>query len=207
MIRRTFIEILSGLLVPRPEWPSGDLPAAHPSAPNLRSRNSTLVHSPSAASRSTHSLSAHSQSTPSPSAHPPAIESRIAASWVNGTDPEWLTEWMRLPRLTLLPDDLPHIPDLDQRELAAQILRRMHSGTPFPFRYFGGSDPGTRRQVLPVMLFTTTADEDTASWEFELGPIYLLAWCQARDAPRTFRLDRMRTAALSPSKLADFPLS
>ena len=121
-------------------------------------------------------------------------------------DPEWLTEWLRLPRLTLLPDDLPQIPAPDQRELAAQILGRMQSGTPFPFRYFGGSQPGTRRQVLPVMLFTTAAD-DNASWEFDLGPIYLLAWCQARDAPRTFRLDRMRAAALSPSKLADFPLS
>ena len=125
---------------------------------------------------------------------------------MNGTDPEWLTEWMRQPRLNLLPGDLPSIPDPDQREVATQILRRMQSGTPFPFRYFGGSQPGTRRQVLPVMLFTTD-DEDAASLEFELGPIYLLAWCQSRNAPRTFRLDRMRTAALSPSKLADFPLS
>ena len=56
------------------------------------------------------------------------------------------------------------------------------------------------------MLFTT-ADADSASWEFERGPIYLLAWCQSRDAPRTFRLDRMRAVALSPSKLADFPIS
>lgn len=165
MIRRTFIEILSGLLVPRPGWVSGDRPAAHP----------------------------------------PAIESRIA-SWVDGTDPEWLTDWLRMPRPTLLPEDLPQIPDPDQRELAAQILRRMQSGAPFPFQYFGGSDFGTRRQVLPVMLFTTS-DDNNAPWEFELGPIYLLAWCQSRDAPRTFRLDRMRAAALSPSKLADFPLS
>ena len=134
MIRRTFIEILSGLLVHRPEWPAGDRPVAHPPAPNLRSRNPIPVHSPSTASPSvaspsTHSLSANSPSIPSPSAHRPAIESRFA-SWVNETDPEWLTEWMRQPRLNLLPGDLPLIPDPDQRELAAQILRQMQSGTP-----------------------------------------------------------------------------
>ena len=34
------------------------------------------------------------------------------------------------PRLTLLPEDLPQIQNPDQRELAAQILRRMQTGTP-----------------------------------------------------------------------------
>ena len=173
MIRRTFIEILSGLLVARPEWPLGNPPAPLP-----------------------------------PMSHPPGIEPSIAPR-VSETAPEWLTEWLRLPRLDLLREDLPQIPDPDQRELATEILRRMQSGTPFPFRYFGGSDPGTRRQVLPVMLFTTVADTaaDTASCQPELGPVYLLAWCQSRSAPRTFRLDRMRTDALSPSTLSDNPLS
>ena len=93
--------------------------------------------------------------------------------------------------MTQLREDLPLIPDPDQRELAAQILQRMRSGTPFTFQYLGGSEPGTRRQVLPVMLFTTDDDTNPASCQPELGPIYLLAWCQSRNAPRTFRLDRM----------------
>ena len=54
---------------------------------------------------------------------------------------------MRLPRLPVLADDLLEIPDPRERELAAQILKRIRSGTPFDFRYFGGSEPEKARQV------------------------------------------------------------
>ena len=189
MIRRTFIEILSGLLVTRTEWPPGNPTAPHP---------------PMANPISAHSPATHPSATHPPVSHPPGTEPSISP-WVSETDPEWLTDWLRLPRRPLLREDLQQIPVPGQRQLAAQILRRMRSGTPFPFLYFGGSDPGTRRQVLPVMLFTTAAD--TAPCQSELGPVYLLAWCQSRNAPRTFRLDRMRTDALSPFTLSDNPLS
>jgi hypothetical protein len=105
-------------------------------------------------------------------------------------DPEWLTEWMRLPRLPWLADDLPEIPDPRESELAAQILQRIRSGASFDFQYFGGSEPGKSRQVLPVLLFTTAVD-DMPCGVGDPNPIYLLAWCQSRNAPRTFRLDRM----------------
>lgn len=114
-------------------------------------------------------------------------------------DPEWLTEWMRLPRLPLLADDLPEIPDPSERELATQILQRIRSGNSFDFQYFGGSEPGKSRQVLPVLLFTIEVD-DMHCGGGDPDPIYLLAWCQSRNAPRTFRLDRMATR--QPSRIA-----
>lgn len=113
-------------------------------------------------------------------------------------DPEWLTEWMRLPRLPLLSDDLPEIPYPSERELATQILQRIRSGNPIDFKYFGGSEPGKARQVLPVLLFTTAVD-DMPCGDGDPNPIYLLAWCQSRNAPRTFRLDRMGIRHLPPS--------
>ena len=111
-------------------------------------------------------------------------------------DPEWLTEWMRLPRLPLLADDLPEIADPRERELAAQILQRIGSGNSFDFQYFGDSEPGKSRQVLPVLLFTTT--DDMPCGVGHPDPIYLLAWCLSRKAPRTFRLDRMGIRHLPP---------
>jgi hypothetical protein len=106
-------------------------------------------------------------------------------------DPEWLTEWLRLPRLPLLWDDLAEILDLDERSLVALILVSIRLGEPFNFQYFGGSEPGKHRHVLPVLLFTTALD-DMPYGAGDPNPIYLLAWCQSRHAPRTFRLDRVR---------------
>ncbi len=118
-------------------------------------------------------------------------------------DPEWLTEWMRLPRLPLLADDLPEIPDPSERELATQILQRIRSGNSFDFQYFGGSEPGKARQVLPVLLFTTSVD-DMPCGVGDPNPIYLLAWCLSRYAPRTFRLDRIGTRQPTQIPTRDF---
>lgn len=106
-------------------------------------------------------------------------------------DPEWLRDWLRLPRLPVLSDDLPQIAEPQERDLAALIIQRIRSGIPIDFRYFGGSEPGKPRQVLPVQLFTTAPD-GMPSGADDPNPIYLLAWCQSRNAPRTFRLDRMQ---------------
>lgn len=111
------------------------------------------------------------------------------------TDPEWLKEWLSLPRLPVLSDNLPRILDSHERELAALILQRIRSGRPIDFHYFGGSEPGKPRQVLPVMVFTTAAD-GMPSDAGDPNPLYLLSWCLVRNGPRTFRLDRMQVDLL-----------
>ncbi|MBN8459848.1 MAG: hypothetical protein J0M04_18615 [Verrucomicrobia bacterium] len=156
MIRRSFFQIISGLLLPVPfsrgSSPSSDTPAcgALPFVP----------------------------------------------------DPEWLREWHRIPRLEIREDDLPHHNDRQQRELAATILRHIRGGAPFAFRYQGGSDPGIIRRVLPTSLFCPdyfshyayVTDDPTGVPDLADTPIYFLGWCQDRNAPRTFRLDRVLPA-------------
>ena len=109
-------------------------------------------------------------------------------------DPEWLQEWLRLPRLPVISADLPHIADPQERDLAALILQRIRSGSPFDFHYFGESEPGKLRRVLPVLVFTTALD-DMPCGAGDPNPLYLLAWCQYRNAPRTFRLDLMHSVS------------
>ena len=129
-----------------------------------------------------HSTKPRNPVLPCPSGEVPALS--------GNPDPEWLTEWLRLPRIPVLAEDLPEIPDSHERELVTQILQRIRSGNPLNFQYFGGSEPGKTRQVLPVLLFTTAVD-DLPCGVGEPNPMYLLAWCLLRNAPRTFRLDRI----------------
>ena len=109
--------------------------------------------------------------------------------------PSWLEEWLRLPMQPLIrPADLADCRDERVRNLAETILSHPAGGVPLVFHYDGGSDPGSLRSVLPVLLFRKfdpdlPASERTA--EAASRPIYLLAHCQVRRAPRTFRLDRM----------------
>lgn len=104
--------------------------------------------------------------------------------------PEWLLEWLRLPRLPVVSADLPQIAHPQERDLAALILQRIRSGSAFDFHYFSGSEPGKLRRVLPVLVFTTALD-DLPCGAGDPNQLYLLAWCQSRNAPRTFRLDRI----------------
>lgn len=106
-------------------------------------------------------------------------------------DPEWLRAWMRLPRLPLLPEDYSVIPDLNERNLVVLLVVSIGLGEPIQFEYFGGTEPGRGRRVLPVLLFTTSLGETTCGVG-TLNPIYLLGWCETRRAARTFRLDRMK---------------
>ncbi|MBN8457535.1 MAG: hypothetical protein J0M04_06845 [Verrucomicrobia bacterium] len=78
----------------------------------------------------------------------------------------------------------------------------IRSGRAFAFRYSGGSAPGDSRRALPTSLFGLDlashyqflVDDPGEIPEPADGPLYLLAWCQTRNAPRTFRLDRMLPA-------------
>ena len=121
--------------------------------------------------------------------------------------PEWLREWQRIPRLELTPEGLAGHGDPRQRSIAASIFQRIDDSTPFTFRYLGGSQPGRVRRVLPVQLFglddsghcCCRGDSAAALPGPATGaPIFLLAWCLSRNAPRTFRLDRMHTSPAMP---------
>jgi hypothetical protein len=113
-------------------------------------------------------------------------------------DPEWLQEWREIPKMEVFAKDLPDHVDPHQRDLAAVILQNIDEGSPFTFRYTGGSEPGTVRTVLPTLLFSPDFcpyrmcyEESTELPDPSETPIYLLGWCQTRQAARTFRLDRM----------------
>ena len=58
-----------------------------------------------------------------------------------------------MPRLEIIPHDLPFHADPHQREVAAVILMHIRSGSCFAFRYLGGSSPGLIRFALPIWLF------------------------------------------------------
>ena len=69
-------------------------------------------------------------------------------------DTDWLREWREIPKLEVFAKDLPYHEDPHQRELGYVILRHIGEGTPFTFRYTGGSEPGAVRTVLPTLLFS-----------------------------------------------------
>ena len=77
------------------------------------------------------------------------------------------------------------------RHIAGNIL--------LSFRYTAGSEPGLVRTVHPILLFYQDyftyfqfrTDDPTEYPEFSDSPLYLLGWCQTRQAARYFRLDRM----------------
>lgn len=174
MIRRSFFQVLSGLLLPHPVPEAAGSPEPGPRRMML----------------------------------PPAVP---------GPDPEWLRQWRKIPRLEIRPEDLPLHHNPYQLELAAEILSRIHAGTHFTFRYLGGSVPGEIRHVLPTSLFRLdyfndcmdVADDPTELPEPAGCPLYLLAWCLSRNAPRTFRLDRMQEAPrpLIPHSTIGSPLT
>lgn len=157
MIRRSFIELTFGVL----------LPNSHRHSSGTR-----------------RALAPVSPPPPGPVLPAPPVE----------PDAPWFAEWLHRPRRPVLAADLPQIRDLRQRRLATEILQRMRSGAAIEFRYYGGTEPGETREVLPVLLFVPEkhSHDSAARPKPALEPrIYLLAWCQTRSAPRSFRLDRM----------------
>jgi hypothetical protein len=112
-------------------------------------------------------------------------------------------------------NDLPYHEDPRQRDLGEIILRHIGVGTPFTFRYSGGSEPGALRTVLPTLLFSPDFcpyrmcyEDPTELPDPSETPIYLLGWCQTRQAARTFRFDRMEMVKTShglPTSLANQP--
>ncbi|MEI7956506.1 MAG: hypothetical protein WCJ66_15170 [Verrucomicrobiota bacterium] len=159
MIRRTFLQLFSGILLPNSDQLAAKSPA--PAWMPLR----------------------------------PILQPTAEIS-----HPEWLREWKRIPRLEIAPDDLPDRSDDHQMSIEARLFQHIHNGRPLFFRYLGGSQPGLVRQVLPVQLFSLDhfsysylrCEDSTGIPDLDVAPIYLLAWCLTRNAPRTSRLDRIQ---------------
>jgi len=106
----------------------------------------------------------------------------------------WLEEWRRLPQQPLVREhDWQDCPDARVREMASRIHAGMGAGERLCFRYFGGSEPGALRSVLPVLLFRKfeTDEVEGVVAPGPDAPIYLLAYCRTRGAARIFRVDRM----------------
>ncbi len=114
-------------------------------------------------------------------------------------DPEWLQEWRKIPKVEIYAKDLECHDDPQQCAMAEVIMRYIPGNIPLTFRYSGGTEPGAVRTVRPILLFYPDYcphrmfyEDPTELPEFNQTPFYLLAWCQSRNAPRTFRLDRMQ---------------
>jgi hypothetical protein len=104
--------------------------------------------------------------------------------------PAALDAWQRLPMLPLIDfKSFSAAAETDgQQFLGRMILGHIKSQTDFEFRYFGGSDPGITRRVLPILWFRKF---EMASDVPDLPNIYLLAFWHTRQQARTFRLDRL----------------
>ena len=103
------------------------------------------------------------------------------------TPPSGLEAWLRLPMQPLLAAaDVPPA----CREASAWVFEGMSVGAALSFIYEGGSEPGTRRSAIPVLLFQKIDPDFPEQAPFD-KPVYLFAVCETRNAPRIFRLDRM----------------
>jgi len=108
---------------------------------------------------------------------------------------DWATEYARneLHHELTAPEGSRAMADayrarLREIDLARQLLPRLRHGGPVHFSYHGGSSPGTSRTALPTMLFTVPDEWCIEITWPEMDPIYLLAHCSVRNAPRTFKL-------------------
>lgn len=103
-----------------------------------------------------------------------------------GEDARWdpLQDWRERPHLPVWIID---------EEPGAQIMLAMLKHVAAQFFYLGGSTPGQVRTVRPLEIFRVECE----------GPIYVRAWCETRQAERTFRMDRIRgrPVATRPLKL------
>lgn len=123
---------------------------------------------------------------------PPTATATASPEFLDLAETEaWLDAWQGLPRVPLVREQFPQFGKDRQVEWfhASLITCRIREGRSFDFLYQGGSEPGTWRNVLPVLLFTVPAQSESPDLTRE--PVYLLAHCLKRNAVRTFRLDRI----------------
>jgi hypothetical protein len=83
-----------------------------------------------------------------------------------------LDEWLTRPRQPI---------DVAGDALEGRLLEAIQAGRSVEFRYAAGSEPGATRRVRPENLFRAEGS----------SAVYLTAFCETRQATRTFRLDRI----------------
>lgn len=157
--------------------------------------NSLAVRSDLSPSIRPHALPTLSQSTPAPL--PPLLQAwlKLPRLPLGLEDLDWATEYARneLHHALVTPEASREQADafrdrLRELDLARQLLPRLRNGGPVQFSYLGGSSPGIARSVLPTLLFTIPNSDHFDTNEAPIAPIYLLAHCSNRQAPRTFKL-------------------
>ena len=88
-------------------------------------------------------------------------------------EPElWLAQWQAALRISVHQSDDP---------IERFFLHALRLNQPVSFTYWGGSEPGTIRDVRPVFLFRVDGYRSA----------YMTAYCHTRQEIRTFRLDRV----------------
>ena len=90
----------------------------------------------------------------------------------------WLAEWQTALRIPLV-----HSEDPTERF----FLHAMSLNQPVTFTYLGGTQPGTVRDVHPILLFRVDGYRSA----------YVTAYCHTRQEIRTFRLDRVHLPTTS----------
>ncbi|MFP4352920.1 MAG: WYL domain-containing protein [Puniceicoccaceae bacterium] len=102
------------------------------------------------------------------------------------------TEWMQRPWVRVRESEDPQI---------AALLEAAREVRPVWIRYHGGSDAGGKRRILPAVVFGLDGDDGG-----EGCPVYIVAWCALRQAPRLFRSDRIESVRpCQGSSVAPFP--
>jgi hypothetical protein len=87
----------------------------------------------------------------------------------------------------------PHFPIIASKSpVEHYLLQAISEGRAIDIIYHGGSVPGGRRRVRPVELFRLT----------DSGSAYLTAFCESREAKRTFRVDKIWIEDVSPARAA-----
>jgi hypothetical protein len=140
--------------------------------------------------------------TVQPTCEPPARAAHTPAAI---QDPEWLQVWREIPKIEIFTRDLECHDDPHQCAVAKVVMRHIAGNIPLTFRYSGGSEPGLVRTVHPILLFyqdyfTYFKFCDASEYpEFSDSPLFLLGWCQTRQAARYFRLYQMEMPTNAPT--------
>jgi hypothetical protein len=104
----------------------------------------------------------------------------------------WLEAWQGRPLHPLGETDDPLLRFLRE---AARATR------PLELVYHGGSDPGRRRMVTPVLVATRPPEsgpQHSPGGRIPHREVFLLAWCHTRQVHRYYRVDRLEIAEERP---------
>lgn len=93
--------------------------------------------------------------------------------WTDTPEDPDTTRWRTAKRKILLASDDP---------IVWPILAAHYEARPIRFLYWGGSNPGETREVIPLVLFTVAG----------FHSVWFEAWCPMRQAKRTFNCKKIQ---------------